>query len=158
MPPNLEPPNVEPPSVEPLDRDLFVQAFWTKCREVIRPELDRAVDRLRHVGQTAEVSSLELDTAAEPTPGCPPDAPFDAPGPSLTLATGIGALSFYGDVARQSVCVDAASVEPAHGLPPVEINYDLDQLDEAEVASIVAAWEASLIATCEPAAAAKSAA
>ena len=25
------------------DTDLFVQAFWVKCRDVIRPELDRVV-------------------------------------------------------------------------------------------------------------------
>ena len=26
------------------DTDLFVQAFWVKCRETIRPELDFTVD------------------------------------------------------------------------------------------------------------------
>ena len=30
------------------DTDLFVQAFWVKCRDIIRPELDVAVDALRH--------------------------------------------------------------------------------------------------------------
>ena len=29
------------------DTDLSVQAFWVKCRDVIRPELDRIIDELK---------------------------------------------------------------------------------------------------------------
>jgi len=35
------------------DTDLFVQAFWVKCRDVIRPELDLVVDELKGKGQVA---------------------------------------------------------------------------------------------------------
>lgn len=120
------------------DRDLFIQAFWTRCREVIRPELDRAVHRLRTMGHEAEISSQEYDASALDQSDAPPDA-----WPSLTLATPGSVLSFYGNVICQTVGVDATEAAE-HNLPPPELSYDLDQLDEVEVAAIVAAWEASL--------------
>ena len=41
------------------DTDLFVQAFWVKCREVIRPEIDRSDRRLKSAGHDANVSTQE---------------------------------------------------------------------------------------------------
>ena len=41
------------------ETDLFVQAFWVKCRDIIRPELDTAVDALRHAGHETNISTLE---------------------------------------------------------------------------------------------------
>jgi hypothetical protein len=41
------------------DTDLFVQAFWVKCRDVIRPELDRVVTELKSAGHDANVSTQE---------------------------------------------------------------------------------------------------
>lgn len=113
-----------------FDRDLFVQAFWVKCRELIRPELERALDRLRGEGIEAEISTQEGDDKAAASPG-----------PSLTLAAPDSTLSFYGDVARQTVRVvplGESGPVPAGGSP----SYSLDALGEAEVAGIVAAWEA----------------
>ena len=41
------------------DTDLFVQAFWVKCRETIRPELDYTVDDLKSEGHDAHVATQE---------------------------------------------------------------------------------------------------
>ena len=110
-----------------LDRDLFVQAFWVKMREVVRPELDRAVERLRERDVAAEIASQEYD----PSAGRAKES-----GPSLTLtAAGNARLSFYGDVVRQRVLVFAGRLKTATA-------YSLDQLDETEAKSILAAWEA----------------
>jgi hypothetical protein len=109
------------------DRNLFVEAFWVKCREVIRPELDRVVDRLRGKGANAEISTQEIDDNAAASPG-----------PSLTLTASDAVLSFYGDVAAQTV----RAVPMANDRLYESLAYTLDQLDEGEVAAIVAAWEA----------------
>jgi hypothetical protein len=112
-----------------LDRDLFVQAFWAKCREVIRPELDRAVERLRARDVETEIASQEFDATS---------AKASESGPSLTLTARNGArLAFYGDVARQRMLVYAGRLKTATA-------YTLDQLDEPEAASVVRAWEATL--------------
>ncbi len=42
------------------ETDLFVQAFWVKCRDIIRPEFDEAVDALRGAGHEANVATLEF--------------------------------------------------------------------------------------------------
>jgi hypothetical protein len=39
------------------DKNLFVQAFWAKCRETVRPEVDAAADDLRRAGHDAAVST-----------------------------------------------------------------------------------------------------
>ena len=86
------------------DTSLFVQAFWVKCREVIRPEIDAAISDVRGAGHDGHVSTQEFTTAAD---GLPAHA-----GPSLTFAfrpAGARAgdahpsLEFHGDVARQAV-------------------------------------------------------
>lgn len=86
------------------DTSLFVQAFWVKCREVIRPEIDTAINDVRSAGHDGHVSTQECTTAAD---GLPAHA-----GPSLTLALRPAnahdgdahrSLEFHGDIARQAV-------------------------------------------------------
>jgi hypothetical protein len=122
-----------------LDRDLFVQAFWAKCREVVRPELDRAVERLRERDIEAEIASQEFDATAVQSSA----ARAKDPGPSLTLtagnspAEGRPRLAFYGDVLLQRVLVFAGRRKTATA-------YTLDQLTEPEARAIVCAWEAKV--------------
>ena len=79
------------------DTDLFVQAFWVKCRDVIRPELDRVIDELKSTGHDANVSTQEYSAVADRLPDM---------GPVLTLTVHpLGApegrtLQFHGDVAK----------------------------------------------------------
>jgi hypothetical protein len=86
------------------DTSLFVQAFWVKCREVIRPEIDTAISDVRGAGHDGRVSTQEYTAADD---GLPAHA-----GPSLKLVLHpAGArdgdahpsLEFHGDVARQTV-------------------------------------------------------
>jgi hypothetical protein len=117
-----------------LDRDLFVQAFWAKSREVLRPELDRAVDRLRERGLEGDIASQEYDAT---------DARDGDSGPSLTLSIRVAAdqtrprLAFYGDVVLQRVLVFAGRRKTATA-------YTLDQLGELAARDIVRDWEARL--------------
>ena len=111
--------------------DLFVQAFWVKCREVIRPEIDTAIGDMRSAGHDANVSTQEFSAVAD---GLPAHA-----GPSLTLAVRkAGApddaahpsLEFHGDAARLAIDVLASdgrrqSYEIA-ALGPTEVKAELD--------------------------------
>ena len=80
------------------DTDLFVQAFWVKCREVIRPELERVVHELKSAGHDANVSTQEYSPVADHLPDT---------GPLVTLAVHPRApaqsipLEFHGDVQGQ---------------------------------------------------------
>ena len=78
------------------DTDLFVQAFWVKCRDVIRPELDRVVDELKSAGHDANVSTQEYSPS--PT-SCPTSARAHADRASQGRAGG-RTLQFHGDVAK----------------------------------------------------------
>ena len=113
------------------DTDLFIQAFWVKCREVIRPEIDTAISDVRGAGHDGHVSTQEYTAAAD---GLPAHA-----GPSLTLAlrpAGAGdrdahpSLEFHGDVTRQAIDVLTSdgrktSYEIA-ALGPTEVKAELD--------------------------------
>ena len=87
------------------DTDFFVQAFWVKCRDIIRPELDEAVDALRHAGHEANIATLEFS----PNEKSAPDS-----GPTLTLTihtSGTGdtrVLRYRGDVAAREIEVMAS--------------------------------------------------
>ena len=128
-----------------LDRDLFVQAFWAKCREVVRPELDRAVERLRERGLEAEISSQEFDATSSAHPNA---KGAKDPGPSLTLtaangpADGHPRLAFYGDVLLQRLLVFAGRRKTATA-------YTLDQLTEPEARDIIRAWEAKVASSMQ---------
>jgi hypothetical protein len=112
------------------DTDLFVQAFWVKCRDVIRPELDRAVDELKSVGHDANVSTQEYSPVADHLPDI---------GPVLTLtvhpkgAPEGRTLQFHGDVAKGNLEVIGNGGKAAH-------RYELASLDEAVTKREIADW------------------
>ena len=115
------------------DTDLFVQAFWVKCREVIRPEIDARIGDLRRAGHDANVSTQEFSEAADRLP-----APA---GPSVTLAIrptdAAGdavhpAIEFHGDVQRQMVDVLSSGGRMQ--------SYELAALGTAEVKAEIDGW------------------
>lgn len=119
------------------DTDLFVQAFWVKCREVIRPEIDTAIGDLRSAGHDAQVSTQEFSAVAD---GLPTDG-----GPSLTLAIRpAGApdnavhpsLEFHGDVTRQAIDVMTSQGRKQ--------SYEISDLGAAEVRAELEDWLARL--------------
>ena len=55
------------------ETDLFVQAFWVKCRDVVRPELDQAVDALRSAGHEANISTQEFSPDKKDLPEGSPE-------------------------------------------------------------------------------------
>jgi hypothetical protein len=91
------------------ETDLFVQAFWVKCRETIRPEIDTAVDKLREAGHVAHVSTLEFSPDAT-------KAPEGAPALVLTVhplgSPEAGTLRYRGDVPGGDVEVTASGARP----------------------------------------------
>ena len=111
------------------DTDLFVQAFWVKCRDVIRPELDRAIEELKSAGHDAHVSTQEYSPVADRLPDI---------GPVLTLTVHPGgasegrALQFHGDVAKRDLEVIGPAGK-AH-------RYDLATVDEALTKREIADW------------------
>jgi hypothetical protein len=119
------------------DIDLFVQAFWVKCREVIRPEIDSAISDVRGAGHDGQVSTQEYTAAAD---GLPAHA-----GPSLTFAlrpagTRDGdvhpSLEFHGDVARQTVDILASD--------GYKTSYDIAVLGPNQVRAELEDWLARL--------------
>jgi hypothetical protein len=101
------------------DKELFVQAFWVRCRETIRPELDFVVDELKGKGHDAHVASQEYSEV--------PDRLPDA-GPSLTLtvhpngAAKGQTLQFRGDVGRSDVVVAMSNGKSSrHELAALEL-------------------------------------
>ena len=115
------------------DTDLFVQAFWVKCREVIRPEIDLAIGDLRGAGHDANVSTQEYSAVAD---GLPTDG-----GPSLTLAirpAGVSndavhpSLEFHGDVARLAIDVMSSDGRKQ--------SYEIAALGAAEVRAALDDW------------------
>jgi hypothetical protein len=120
------------------DTDLFVQAFWVKCREVIRPEIDGTIGALRGAGHDALVSTQEFSAKAD---GLPTDG-----GPSLTLSfTPAGApagarhpsLEFHGDVARGAIDVIASDGRKQ--------TYEMADLGPAEVKRELEGWRARIV-------------
>ena len=116
------------------DTDLFVQAFWVKCRETIRPELDQMVGELNESGHQAHVSTQEYSEVPDGLPD---------PGPSLILtvhasgAPQANTLSFRGDVPRRDVEV-ARSGEASR-------RYELAALDASVAKREIADWVANLL-------------
>jgi hypothetical protein len=121
------------------DTDLFVQAFWVKVREVIRPQIDAAVHVLRGAGNEASVSTQEYSAIADRLPA--------HVGPSLTLSVrpprapeGIAhpAIEFHGDVGRQAVEVRTSAGKTQ--------SYELAALETREVKAELEDWTAKLTA------------
>ncbi len=119
-----------------MDRDtnLFVQAFWVKCREAVRPELDRLIDVLRADGHTANVSTQEYADVADALPDT---------GPMITLhvhpkgSHQDRSLQFRGDTATRSVEVLPSGGEPRR--------YELAALDDEAVKRDIDDWLAALL-------------
>jgi hypothetical protein len=115
------------------DTDLFVQAFWVKCRDVIRPELDRVIDELKSAGHDANVSTQEYSPVADKLPDI---------GPVLTLTVHPGGaekgrtLQFHGDVAKRDLEIIGNGKAQ---------RYDLAGVDEAVVKREVAGWLAAAL-------------
>jgi hypothetical protein len=125
---------------ERMDQDtsLFVQAFWVKCREVIRPEVDSAISDVRRAGHDGHVSTQEYTTAAD---GLPAHA-----GPSLTLALRPAnardgdahpSLEFHGDVAGQAVDILTSDGR--------KTSYDIAVLDAVQVRAELDDWLGRLV-------------
>ena len=119
------------------DTDLFVQAFWVKCREVIRPEIDTAIGELRGAGHDAQVSTQEFSAVAD---GLPTDG-----GPSLTMAirpagapddAAHPSLEFHGDVAQLAIDVMTSDGRKK--------SYDIAALGPSEVRAELDDWLARL--------------
>ena len=113
------------------DTDLFVQAFWVKCRDVIRPELDRTIEELKSAGHDAHVSTQEYSPVADRLPDI---------GPVLTLtvhprgAPEGRTLQFHGDVAKRDLEIIGAGGK-AH-------RHELAAVDEALTKREIADWVA----------------
>jgi len=118
------------------ETDLFVQAFWVKCRDVIRPELDEAVHALRHAGHEANISTLEF-SPGEMT------APESAPTLTLTIHTsGTGdtrVLRYRGDVPAREIEVMASGCKTSR--------YDLSAVTQDGVKHDIALCFGSLLKT-----------
>jgi hypothetical protein len=120
------------------NQELFIQAFWVKCRETIRPEVDAVAHELRSAGHDAAISTQEYSPVPDRLPA--------AIGPSLTLALrprgladGVApaAIEFHGDVAHSTVevCTSAGYRQ----------TYDLDQIDVPEVKAELDEWLGHII-------------
>lgn len=110
------------------DTDLFVQAFWVKCRETIRPELDASVEELRSRGHEANISTLEYS---------PDSADGSDPAPTLVLtvhpkgSSDSRVLRFRGDVARKDVEVTSSEAK-AHRHQLADIDSSVAKREIAE--------------------------
>lgn len=117
------------------DTDLFVQAFWVKCRDVIRPELDRVIDELKSAGHDANVSTQEYSPVADKLPDI---------GPVLTLTVHPGGaekgrtLQFHGDVAKRDLEIIGNAGKPTH-------RHDLAAVDEELTRREIADWVAATL-------------
>jgi hypothetical protein len=100
------------------DKEIFVQGFWVRCRETIRPELDFVVDELKGKGHDAHVATQEYSDVPDQLPDT---------GPSLTLTVHPNGapqghtLQFRGDVARSDVIVTANGKTHRHELAALEL-------------------------------------
>jgi hypothetical protein len=104
------------------ETDLFVQAFWVKCRETIRPALDDVQDKLRDAGHDAHISTLEFS----PDQANSPDA---APALLLTVhrtgEPGAWVLSYRGDVPTREVEISVPGERP--------VRVDMATIDDATI-------------------------
>ena len=117
------------------DIEIFVQAFWVKCRDVIRPELDRVIHELEAKGHVAHVSTQEYAGVADGLAG-------DNPTLTLTLhpnkaPTG-RTLKFRGDVSRKGLDV----IGPAG---PLRHYAQMSDLDDAAARRDIAEGVAALL-------------
>lgn len=118
------------------DTDFFVQAFWVKCRDIIRPELDEAVDALRHAGHEANIATLEFSPDEK-------SAPESGPTLTLTIHTSGAAdtrvLRYRGDVATREIEVMASGCKTSR--------YDLSAVTHEGVKHDIVLCFGSLLKT-----------
>lgn len=116
------------------DTDLFVQAFWVRCRETIRPELDLTVDDLKAEGHEAHVATQEYSDV-------PDQLPDAGPAVILTVhpkgAPQGHTLRFRGDVGHSNVAVI--------GSPGTTRRHDLADLELPVVKAEISAWLTELL-------------
>ena len=117
-----------------VDTDLFVQAFWVKCRDVIRPVLDLVIGDLKAAGHVAHVSTQEYSPVKDHLPDI---------GPVLTLTVhpngepDARTLQFHGDVAKRDLEIMGSGIK-AH-------RYELAALDDPTAKREIAEWVAPLL-------------
>lgn len=118
------------------ETDLFVQAFWVKCRDIIRPELDEAVDALRTAGHETNISTLEYSPDEK-------TSPESAPALIMTVhpsgSTDNLVLRYRGDVPARELEVMASGCKTAH--------YDLAAVAHGVVKNDIALCFGSLLKT-----------
>jgi hypothetical protein len=115
------------------ETDLFVQAFWVKCRDVIRPELDEAVDALRGAGHEANISTQEFSPDKK-------DQPEGSPQLVLTIhlaGSTARELRYRGDVPTREIEVTATGCKTARS--------DLSLVTDASVKNDIALCFGSLL-------------
>ena len=125
------------------DTELFVQAFWVKVREVIRPEIDAAVSALRSAGNEASVSTQEYSAIADRLPahvGRSVTLSVRPPGTSAGIAH--PAIEFHGDVAKQAIELRTSAGKTK--------SYELAALESPQVKAELGGWMATLT-TASPA-------
>lgn len=116
------------------DADLFVQAFWVKCRDVIRPVLDLVIHDVKAAGHVAHVSTQEYAPVEDHLPDI---------GPVLTLTVHPNGepeartLQFHGDVAKRDVEILGSGIK-AH-------RYELAAIDEPVAKREISEWVAPLL-------------
>jgi hypothetical protein len=116
------------------DTDIFVQAFWIRCRETVRPELDQVIDTLKGEGHDAHVATQEYS-----------DVPDDLPdaGPSLVLTVHPDGspdprtLKFRGNVGDKVIEVTAS--------PGETHRYEMSALELPIVKREVGDWLAQIL-------------
>ena len=120
------------------NQELFIQAFWVKCRETIRPEVDAVAHELRSAGHDAAISTQEYSPVPDRLPA--------AMGPSLTLALRprgsadgvvLPTIEFHGDVAHNTIEV-RTSAGHHH-------TYGLDQVGTPEIKTEIDEWLGHII-------------
>ena len=115
------------------DTDLFVQAFWVKCRDVVRPVLDLMIEDVKAAGHVAHVSTQEYSPVKDQLPDI---------GPVLTLTVHLHAeaqartLQFHGDVAKRDLEILGSGITARR--------YEMASLTDAVAKREIAAWIALL--------------
>ena len=111
------------------DTDLFVQAFWVKCRDVIRPVLDLVIADVKAAGHVAHVSTQEYSPVKDELPEV---------GPVLTLTVHpngepeMRTLQFHGDVSKLDLEILGSGIK-AH-------RFELAALNDAAIKREIADW------------------
>lgn len=120
------------------ETDLFVQAFWVKCRDVIRPRLDETVDALRGAGHEANISTREFSPDEKDLPEGSPELVLTIhPAGSGPTSPDRRELRYRGDVPAREIEVTASGCKTARS--------DLSLVTDASVKNDIALCFGSLL-------------